>query len=57
MLESLVRRLLFYTMPYVTGHIGTVTSYPQQVLADLLPIVAVALQTRPERKRTYRKDV
>ncbi len=53
MLESLVRVLLSGTMTYVIGQVGTVTSYPQQVLTDLFPIVPAARQTYLERKRGF----
>ena len=44
-------------MSYMISLVGTVTSYPQQMLTNMFPIVAAALQTHLERKRAYRKDV
>jgi hypothetical protein len=57
MLASLVRVLLFYTMPCVIGQAGTATSHPRHMHRYMFPIVAGALQTHLERKRAYRKDV
>jgi galactofuranose transport system permease protein len=35
MLESLAGVLLFYTIPNVISQVGTLTSYPQQVVTGL----------------------
>ena len=53
MLESLVKVLLFYTMPCVIGQVGTASTHPRQVLTDMVPIVAAVLHTHLERKRPY----
>jgi galactofuranose transport system permease protein len=53
MLESLAGVLLFYTIPNVISQIGTLTSYPQQVVTGVFPIVMATVQTCLTRKRTY----
>ena len=51
MLQSLVRALLYCTMPYVIGRVGSVSSHLRRVLTELFPIVAAALRAGPQRRR------
>jgi len=51
MLGSLVGVLLFYTIQNVINHVGTLTSYTQQVVTGLFLIVVVAAQTYLTRRR------